>query len=78
MEIVDQKLLSGEVEGLIESRTQTNAESKLEMCLISTVKVGIACSMITVKDRMDVRDAKVEMQGIRDLYFGVGIHSRNN
>ena len=78
MEIVDQNLQSGKVEGLIESQTHTNAESRLEMCLISTVTVCIACSMITVKGRMDIRDVMVEIQGIRDLYFGAGIHSMNN
>ncbi|XXG71827.1 hypothetical protein AAC387_Pa07g1063 [Persea americana] len=41
MEIVDQRLLSIEAEALNERQTPTNAESKLEICLISTFKVGV-------------------------------------
>ena len=68
MEIVDQRLLSVEAEALNESQTPTNAESKLEMCLISTFKVGVACSMISIEDRMAIRDAMVEMLRIRFIY----------
>ncbi|RWR84532.1 putative LRR receptor-like serine/threonine-protein kinase [Cinnamomum micranthum f. kanehirae] len=78
MEIVDQRLLSIEAEALNESQTPINAESKLEMCLISAFKVGVACSMISIKDRMAIRDATVEMLRIRNSYMGVGIHARNN
>ncbi|XXG45232.1 hypothetical protein AAC387_Pa02g0364 [Persea americana] len=75
MEIVDQSLLLVEFEGLNESQTRTNAKGRLEMCLVSIISVGVACSMISIKDRMEIGDAMVEMQGIRDLYLGVG---RNN
>ncbi|KAJ8629211.1 hypothetical protein MRB53_022534 [Persea americana] len=78
MEIVDQNLLSIEVEGLNESQTNTNANSKLEKCLISAITVGVACSAISIKDRMDIEDAMVEMQCVRDLYLGVGINDTNN
>ncbi|RWR80221.1 putative LRR receptor-like serine/threonine-protein kinase [Cinnamomum micranthum f. kanehirae] len=78
MEIVDQRLLSVEAEALNESQTLINAESKLEMFLISTFKVGVACSMISIKDRMAIGDATVEMLRIRNSYMGVGIHARNN
>ena len=75
MEIVDQSLLLVEFEGLTESQTRTNAKGRLEMCLASIISVGVACSMISIKDRMEIGDAMVEMQGIRDLYLGAG---RNN
>ncbi|XXG71793.1 hypothetical protein AAC387_Pa07g1034 [Persea americana] len=78
MEIVDQNLLSAEVEGLNERQTHTNAKGKLAKCLISTITVGVACSAISIKDRMDMEDAMVEMQHIRDLYLGVGINDTNN
>ncbi|XXG71818.1 hypothetical protein AAC387_Pa07g1057 [Persea americana] len=78
MEIVDQSLLSIQVEALNESQTPTTAESKLEMCLISTFKVGVACSMISIKDRMAIGDAMVEMQRIRNSYLGIGMHAGNN
>ncbi|XXG71784.1 hypothetical protein AAC387_Pa07g1030 [Persea americana] len=78
MEIVDQNLLSIEVEGLNESQTHTNANSKLEKCLISTITVGVACSAISMKDRMDIEDAMVVMQRARDLYLRVGISDTNN
>ncbi|XXG71791.1 hypothetical protein AAC387_Pa07g1033 [Persea americana] len=78
MEIVDQNLLSVEFEGLIESQTHTNAKSKLEKCLISIITVGVAYSVISMKDRMDIEDATVKMQCIRDLYLGVGINDTNN
>ncbi|XXG71829.1 hypothetical protein AAC387_Pa07g1063 [Persea americana] len=78
MEIVDQRLLSIEAEALNERQTPTNAESKLEICLISTFKVGVACSTISIKDRMAIGDATVEMLRIRNSYLGVGIHAWNN
>ena len=78
MEIVDQNLLSLEFEGLNEIQTHTNAKSKLEKCLISTITVGVACSAISIKDRMDIEDATVEMQRIRDLYIRVEINDTNN
>ncbi|KAJ8629204.1 hypothetical protein MRB53_022527 [Persea americana] len=78
MEIVDQNLLSIEVEGLNESQAHTNANSKLKRCLISTITVGVACSAISMKDRMDIEDAMVEMQHVRDLYLRVGINDTNN
>ena len=78
MEIVDQRLRSVEAEALNECQTPTNAECKLEMCLISTFKVGVACSMISIKDQMAIGDATVEMLHIRNSYLGVGIHARNN
>ncbi|RWR72143.1 Protein kinase domain-containing protein [Cinnamomum micranthum f. kanehirae] len=75
MEIVDQSLLLVEFEGLNESQTHTNARGRLEMCLVSIINVGVACSRISIKDRMEIGDAMVEMRGIRDLYLGGG---RNN
>ncbi|XXG71801.1 hypothetical protein AAC387_Pa07g1042 [Persea americana] len=78
IEIVDQRLLSVEAEVLNESQTPTNVESKLEMCLISTFKVGVSCSMISINDRMAIGDARVEMLRIRNSYLGVGIHARKN
>ncbi|RWR84518.1 putative receptor-like protein kinase [Cinnamomum micranthum f. kanehirae] len=78
MEIVDQNLLSAEVKALNESQTHTNAKRKFEKCLISTITVGVACSVISMKDRMDIEDAIVEMQRIRDLYLGVGINDTND
>ncbi|KAJ8629195.1 hypothetical protein MRB53_022518 [Persea americana] len=78
MKIVDQNLLSVEFEGLNERQTHTNAKGKLEKCLISIITVGVVCSVISKKDRMDIEDATVKMQCIRDLYLGVGINDTNN
>lgn len=78
MEIIDQSLVSIEVESLNESNNHIIAKNRLEMCLISTIRVGVACSMISARDRMEIGDAMVKMQGIRDLYLGVGIRDRNN
>ncbi|KAJ8642817.1 hypothetical protein MRB53_004565 [Persea americana] len=57
MEIVDQSLLLVEFEGLNESQARTNAKGRLEMCLVSIISVGVACSMISIKDRMEIGDA---------------------
>lgn len=78
MEIVDQSLLSVEVEAFNESQSPTNAENKLELCLISTFKVSVACSVISIEDRIAIGDAMVEMQGIRNSHLGVEIHAGNN
>ncbi|XWS74029.1 hypothetical protein CRYUN_Cryun02cG0180500 [Craigia yunnanensis] len=51
-------------------------ETKMKECLISILKVGIACSVESPKDRMDIVDAAKELQSIRDKFLGNGIPTR--
>ncbi|KAM7477761.1 hypothetical protein LguiA_025974 [Lonicera macranthoides] len=76
-EIVEPKLLSNnEEEGEIttsnnmQSRGQSRNRNTYEDCLISMVKVGVACSMESPQDRMGLK------QVIRELYSVKGILRR--
>ncbi|KAM7481346.1 hypothetical protein LguiB_005929 [Lonicera macranthoides] len=75
-EIVEPKLLSNneEVETAPSNNTQSSGQSRnsntKEDCLISMVKVGVACSMESPQDRMDLN------QVIRELYSIKSILSR--
>ncbi|XWS53007.1 hypothetical protein CRYUN_Cryun11dG0120800 [Craigia yunnanensis] len=75
VEVVDPLLLVGdnEEENGSSSRNPRRAhmeETKMKECLISILRVGIACSVESQKDRMDIVDAAKELHFIRDKYLG--------
>ncbi|XVF68973.1 hypothetical protein PTKIN_Ptkin11bG0044000 [Pterospermum kingtungense] len=75
LEIVDPLLLGGDnkEEDAIISRKPRNAhmeETKIKECLISILRVGIACSVESPKDRMDIVDAAKELHFIRGKFLG--------
>ncbi|XWS71585.1 hypothetical protein CRYUN_Cryun03dG0150500 [Craigia yunnanensis] len=77
LEVMDPLLQAGEYEedNANSSRTPRRAdiqETKME-CLISILRVGIACSAESTKDRMDIADAAKELYSIRDKFLGTGI-----
>ncbi|XP_058087185.1 putative receptor-like protein kinase At3g47110 [Magnolia sinica] len=74
MKIVDPRLLSEEVQALNNREQHPIPRSKMQECLASVVKIGVACSVEFPNKRMAMRDIAAEMHAIRDLYLGVGIH----
>ncbi|XP_058109122.1 probable LRR receptor-like serine/threonine-protein kinase At3g47570 [Magnolia sinica] len=74
MEIVDPQLLLEEVEAIQGNENQINSRNRMHDCLISTVKIGVLCSIESPRKRMQMRDVISEMHTIKDLYLGVKIH----
>lgn len=78
MEIVDLKLLANEEEEEALARSNNNqtthqrqqqiarSESKKE-CLIAIVKIGVACSLESPQDRMDMTDVVRELKLVKDV-----------
>ncbi|XVF68970.1 hypothetical protein PTKIN_Ptkin11bG0043800 [Pterospermum kingtungense] len=74
LEVVDPLLLVGdnEEETAGSSRNPRRAhieETKIKECLISALRVGMACSVESPKDRMDIVDAAKELHFIRDKFL---------
>ncbi|XP_010269667.2 PREDICTED: probable LRR receptor-like serine/threonine-protein kinase At3g47570 [Nelumbo nucifera] len=42
--------------------------------LVSVVKIGVACSMDSPRDRLEIRDVVTKLHSIRKVYEGVGTH----
>ncbi|XWS28701.1 hypothetical protein CRYUN_Cryun25bG0094000 [Craigia yunnanensis] len=73
-EVVDPLLLVGESEEEIASsirnpRRAPMEETKMKDCLISILRVGIACSVESPKNRMDIIGAAKELHFIRDKFL---------
>ncbi|KAB2080838.1 hypothetical protein ES319_A05G093300v1 [Gossypium barbadense] len=80
LEAVDPLLLPGDNErqSASSSRNQRRAnmeETKMKECFISILKVGIACSVESPTDRMDIVDAAKELHFIRDKFVGTRIRT---
>ncbi|KAM7462630.1 hypothetical protein LguiA_030751 [Lonicera macranthoides] len=75
-EIVEPKLLSNneEVETTtsnnMQSRGQSRSRNSKEDCLISMVKIGVACSMELPQDRMDLNQVIRELYSVKSILRG--------
>ncbi|KAM7466656.1 hypothetical protein LguiB_014218 [Lonicera macranthoides] len=75
-EIMEPKLLSNneEVETTTSNNMQSRGQSKnrnsKEDCLISMVKIGVACSMELPKDRMDLNQVIRELYSVKNILRG--------
>ncbi|KAM7462654.1 hypothetical protein LguiA_030775 [Lonicera macranthoides] len=75
-EIVEPKLLSNNEE--VETTTSNNMQSRgqsrninsKEDCLISMVKIGVACSMESPQDRMDLNQVIRELYSVKSILRG--------
>ena len=69
MDIVDPILLNDD-EVLVgtdnHGRRQTRTNSRLE-CLISMVRIGVACSMESPQDRMNITNVVHELQSVKNI-----------
>ncbi|XVF05352.1 hypothetical protein REPUB_Repub05bG0164800 [Reevesia pubescens] len=78
LEVVDPFLLAGE-ENASSSRNPRRShmeETKMKECLISILRVGIACSVESPRDRIDIVDAAKELHFLRDKFLGTGIRTQ--
>ncbi|XP_058103348.1 putative receptor-like protein kinase At3g47110 [Magnolia sinica] len=74
MEIVHPRLLSEEVQAPNNGEQRRISRTKTRECLPSVAKIGIACSVESPNERMEMRDIVAEIHAIKDLYLGDGIH----
>ncbi|XP_043705330.1 probable LRR receptor-like serine/threonine-protein kinase At3g47570 [Telopea speciosissima] len=51
-------------------------KDRVQECLKAVIRIGIACSAESPKDRMDINDVVKELYLIRDIYLGDGTHCR--
>ncbi|CAL5341691.1 unnamed protein product [Camellia sinensis] len=63
MEVLDPKLLNNDEE---EAAVVANNTRK-EVCLVSLIQIGVACSMETPRYRMDISDVVHELNLVRDI-----------
>ncbi|KAK0586153.1 hypothetical protein LWI29_001899 [Acer saccharum] len=66
MEIVDPILINEEVAASNQRMSQARNNNK-EQCLISMVRIGVACSMESPQDRMSITHAINELQSVRNI-----------
>ncbi|XP_050258911.1 receptor kinase-like protein Xa21 [Quercus robur] len=71
MEVVDPKLLNN-VDEVLRNHNGCLA-NKIKECLISMVKVGVACSMELPQERWDISKAISELHLVRDIILGARI-----
>ncbi|MBA0594548.1 putative receptor-like protein kinase At3g47110 [Gossypium raimondii] len=80
LEVVDPLLLprDNKRQSASSSRNPRRAnmeETKMKECLISILKVGIACSVESPTNQMDIVDAAKELHFIRDKFVGTRIRT---
>ncbi|XP_058181416.1 putative receptor-like protein kinase At3g47110 [Rhododendron vialii] len=51
-------------------------QAKVRECLISLMRIGVACSVESPGERMNVRDAVIGLTTIKEVFLGVGIHDK--
>uniref|UniRef100_A0A2C9VKX4 non-specific serine/threonine protein kinase n=1 Tax=Manihot esculenta TaxID=3983 RepID=A0A2C9VKX4_MANES len=68
MEMVDPVLLGDDIEIMTKGQS-TNAGNRMVECLISIVEIGLACSMESPRDRMDMSKVVHELHKIK-MFFG--------
>ncbi|XVE79439.1 hypothetical protein DITRI_Ditri14bG0058800 [Diplodiscus trichospermus] len=74
LEVVDPLLLVGDNQEQTASRSinprrAQKKKARMKDCLISILSVGIACSVGSPIDRMDIVDATKELHFIKDKYI---------
>ncbi|XXG58627.1 hypothetical protein AAC387_Pa04g0894 [Persea americana] len=69
MEIIDQRLLSEEIEVIRHSENYNKIRSIMHESLVFLVKIGVSCSHDSPKERMEMKDVVVEMHKVRDFYL---------
>lgn len=75
MEILDPILIVNNIQELEPEVADTNLQGSrkerygnvTEECLISLVKIGVACSMELAQDRMDICKVMLELQSLRRI-----------
>ncbi|RWR91203.1 Protein kinase domain-containing protein [Cinnamomum micranthum f. kanehirae] len=71
IEIIDQRLLLEGNVNISSNEDYNEMRSRMHQCLLSLVRISISCSVEAPKERSEMRDVMLELQGVRDFYLGV-------
>ena len=74
MEIADSNLFRESDEAISNVGNQRETEGRMCHCLVSIARIGVACSEEWGSDRMDIKDVVMELNTIKELFLGAGIH----
>ena len=73
LEIANPKLLNNNDEVIGNPNSTPNPTNRMNECLISMVKLGLACSMELPQERWDISKAISELQLVKDILLGTRI-----
>ncbi|KAF6141725.1 hypothetical protein GIB67_027903 [Kingdonia uniflora] len=78
MMIIDPRQVNGElyVEVLNYAGTLQKARGRVHECLVSVLEIGVACSAESSGKRMNMKDIVFELNVIKDVLLGIGIHEK--
>ncbi|KAH7839874.1 hypothetical protein Vadar_009869 [Vaccinium darrowii] len=77
MEIVDSSMPLEEPIGAANgAQNERVGQAKMRECLFSLVRIGIACSSESPGERMNVKDVIIGLTTIKEVFLGVGIHTK--
>ncbi|RWR91199.1 Protein kinase domain-containing protein [Cinnamomum micranthum f. kanehirae] len=71
IEIIDQRLLLEGNVYISSNEDYNEMRSRMHECLLSLVRISISCSVEAPKERSEMRDVMLELQGVKDFYLGV-------
>ena len=74
MEIADSNLFRESDEAISNVENQRETEGRMCYCLVSIARIGVACSEESASDRMDIKDVVMELNIIKEVFLGAGIH----
>ncbi|KAK2373542.1 putative LRR receptor serine/threonine-protein kinase [Trifolium repens] len=69
MKILDPHLVSRDVEVAIQDGSRENLVPTIEECLVSLFRIGIICSMESLKERMDIANVTRELSKIKKIFL---------
>ncbi|KAI8540085.1 hypothetical protein RHMOL_Rhmol09G0234400 [Rhododendron molle] len=77
MDIVDPRMLLEEpTEAKKDAQNERIRRAKIRECLVSLMRIGIACSAESPGERMNVKDVIIGLMTIKEVFLGVGIHGK--
>ena len=78
MEIADSNLVGESGEAINNIANPGDVEGGMQHCLASIARIGVACSEESPGDRMDIKDVVMELNIIKEVFLGAGIHGETH
>ena len=70
MEIADLNLVRDSDEGIKDGENRDEMEGRMNHCLTSIARVGVACSEESPGDRMHIKDVVMELNVVKEVFLG--------
>eukprot|EP00261_Vitis_vinifera_P036335 XP_019077578.1 PREDICTED: putative receptor-like protein kinase At3g47110 isoform X2 [Vitis vinifera] len=78
MEIADSNLVGESSEAINNIENHCDMEGRTQHCLASIARIGVACSEESPGDRLDIKDVVMELNIIKKVFLGAGIHGERH